>query len=844
MAPSRKKQSLFASSIAWEVIALGIGVVALFLSLALISFYFSRHTFYGYQIPQLMGRVGAFVAASLDATIGYGSIFIALGFWSLVDAAIDKYREPQDELLLSFRRRFSLWSILSLTISVIAGAFLAQGGFLGNYFAGLFVPAFETTGVALIFGTITAYTLFTLIRPRLNFESAEEAEDSFGETSLFADATYFTWESLRFVWKCFWGIFRSIGNSVSFLLSRETSQLEPVDWHFGDAAIDAKVAPSIKIKKRSNADEFDDQQDFDWDADEDAPPIKVSRHYAAEIQQKTTKSKALLKKKPPLKSKLKATTKDVKARTVSYANYSAPSLDLLTGAIEHSEGPSDEELMRNSKRLEKALQDFKIGGRIIEVQPGPVITLYEFEPAPGVKVQRVINVADDLALALRAPSVRIYAPVPGKSTVGIEVPNSSRDIVRLKEVLASDDFQSSESLLTLALGKDTFGNPYVADLSRMPHLLIAGATGTGKSVCLNAMLLSLLYRNSPRDMKLIMIDPKMLELSLYEGIAHLKAPVVTNPKRARGVLWWAVEEMDRRYALMKEMGVRNLAGYNKLALGNDAPDESAEPDDSSIINLTENEVLESSAGLLGAAELPSTGKVKLTSPGAQILEPLPRIVIVVDELADLMLTVGREVEELFTRLAQKARAAGIHLILATQRPSVNVITGLIKANFPARISFKVATKIDSRTVLDTSGSEQLLGEGDMLFLSPITGRMKRLHGAFVSDEEVQQVVQFVKSQGAPDYDPAIDAMIKRIEESESGGGSFGGEGESEEFDPLYDKAVQLVVEKGMASTSLVQRVFRIGYNRAARIIESMEREGVVGPADGAKPRQVFVANRE
>ncbi|MCL4141660.1 UNVERIFIED_CONTAM: hypothetical protein GTU68_063875 [Idotea baltica] len=467
-----------------------------------------------------------------------------------------------------------------------------------------------------------------------------------------------------------------------------------------------------------------------------------------------------------------------------YASYQKPDLSLLVaGATNTSFGPDDDSLIANSKDLEQALLNFKIGGRVVEVHPGPVITMYQFQPAAGVKVQRVINLADDLALALKVASVRVFAPVPGKGTIGIEVPNAQREIVRLHDVLNSEAFQTEGEDLPLALGKDTYGDAFVACLPKMPHLLIAGATGTGKSVCINSLLLSLLCKSSPAHLQLLLIDPKMLELSIYEDIPHLKSPVVTNVNKAKGVLHWAVEEMERRYRLLKEVGVRDLASYNRLA--------------------RESQQSEEFEG------------------------ELPRIVVVVDELADLMLSVGREVEELLTRLAQKARAAGIHLILATQRPSVNVITGLIKANFPARISFKVTSKIDSRTVLDSSGAERLLGQGDMLYSSPSIGGLKRLHSPYVSDQEVNDVADYLRTQGEPQYDESIEQTYLK-------------DGEGNEYDELYDPAVSLVIDKGQASTSMVQRAFRIGYNRAARILEVMEREGVVGPADGSRPRKVLV----
>ncbi len=532
--------------------------------------------------------------------------------------------------------------------------------------------------------------------------------------------------------------------------------------------------------------------------------------------------------------------------------FAMPPSSLLVGTDSAKRtAPKDVDLIANSKRLELTLQNFRIGGKVIEVHPGPVITLYQFEPAPGVKVQKVISLADDLALALKVASVRVYAPVPGKGTVGIEVPNSDREIVRLRELIEHPDFSDTQLQLPLALGKDTFGEPFIADLAKMPHLLIAGATGTGKSVCINSLLLSLLYRDAPEDLRLIMIDPKMLELSVYEDIPHLKAPVVTQPKRARGVLWWAVEEMERRYSLMKELGVRNLASYNSVveaADGRPARKANRNQPPAGVIELKETDVVAMAQDekLLARDANGPTDRLSRAAQtaniGAGTLEKLPRIVIVVDELADLMLTVGREVEELLTRLAQKARAAGIHLILATQRPSVNVITGLIKANFPSRISFKVASRIDARTVLDSSGAEKLLGQGDMLYLSAGAGRPKRLHSPFVSDAEVHQVVEWIQAQGAPDYDARIEQAIERLDQQEAQQGE-GGDSPSGEYDPLYDQAVNLVIEKGLASTSMVQRVFRIGYNRAARILETMERDGVVGPADGAKPRMVIGSGR-
>lgn len=518
-----------------------------------------------------------------------------------------------------------------------------------------------------------------------------------------------------------------------------------------------------------------------------------------------------------------------------FSDYQPPSFDLLTKGEIVGHGEDDQELLDKSRQIESKLRDFNILGRVTEVHPGPVITLFEFEPAPGVKVGKIAALQDDLAMSLRATSIRIIAPIPKKGTVGIEVPNRSRDMVRLREVLENKELIESESTLNVPLGKDTYGDPVYVDIAQMPHLLMAGATGTGKSVSINALLISLLYKASPAELGLILIDPKILELSVYEGIPHLKVPVVTIPKQAKAVLDWAIKEMERRYRMMQKFGVRNIDGYNAIVAGQKV-EEQVMPTVVEEGEFSQEEIVVPTAEELEAA----SQKVLI----AEELKPLPKIVIVVDELADLMLTVGREVEEAITRLAQKARAAGIHLILATQRPSVDVITGLIKANFPARLSFRVTSRIDSRTILDSMGAERLLGKGDMLFLQPGASHLRRIHGAFISDSEVQRVVEAIKKSSSPCYDQRILELCEKALREDSEGSDSGGEDFAGEYDPLYDKAVELVVQKGQASTSMVQRVFRIGYNRAARIIEMMERDGVIGPMDGVKPREVLVQGIE
>jgi S-DNA-T family DNA segregation ATPase FtsK/SpoIIIE len=480
--------------------------------------------------------------------------------------------------------------------------------------------------------------------------------------------------------------------------------------------------------------------------------------------------------------------------------YHLPPLSILEERKDKGVKVSEDVLWANSQILESKLKDYGVEGKVVGVRPGPIVTVYEFEPAPGVKVNRILNLGDDLALALSALSVRIQAPIPGKPVVGIELPNPVREVVCLKDVAGSDLFQGSGSTLTLAIGKDISGSPFVIDLARLPHLLVAGSTGSGKSVSINAMICSLLLRATPEAVKFLLIDPKMLELPAYEGIPHLLLPVVTDAKEAAIALRWMVEEMERRYAMMAEQGIRNIENYNQ--------------------RVKEGTIVKAAPA---AGHLPEGAEG--TAPPAR----LPYVLVVIDELADLMIVSGREVEESIIRLAQMARAAGIHLILATQRPSVDVLTGLIKVNFPARISFQVSTKIDSRTILDTQGAEHLLGSGDMLFLPPGSAKLLRIHGAYVSEGEMKRLVEFWRAQGGPTYDRAI--LRERKERTEL---------EDQEHDEKYDEAVAFVARTGQASISLIQRKFRIGYNRAARIVEQMEEEGIVGPSDGVKPREVLI----
>src|SRR6202048_2257745 len=475
-----------------------------------------------------------------------------------------------------------------------------------------------------------------------------------------------------------------------------------------------------------------------------------------------------------------------------------------------------------SRLVELKLRDFGVEAEVVAVQPGPVITRFELRPAPGVKVNQISNLSKDLARALSAISVRVVEIIPGKSVVGLEIPNKKHEIVTLGEIIKSKPYDDVSSPLALALGKDIGGVPIVADLARMPHLLIAGTTGSGKSVGINAMVLSLLYKATPEHVRMIMIDPKMLELSVYEGIPHLLSPVVTDMKQAANALRWCVAEMERRYQLMSALGVRNIAGYNRRVKD----------------SIADNKPIRDPVMLLRAANDPGIDQSQIPN-----LEPLPFVVVIIDELADLMMIVGKKVEELIARLAQKARASGIHLVLATQRPSVDVITGLIKANIPCRIAFQVSAKVDSRTILDQMGAETLLGHGDMLYLPSGTSMPTRVHGAFVSDAEVHRVVTGLKTAAPPDYiEEVLSGPKTPISglKHEEGEGELGGGPDSIEQDELYDEAVKIVTTERKPSISYVQRRLKIGYNRAARLLEGMENAGIVGQLQANGSREVLV----
>lgn len=566
------------------------------------------------------------------------------------------------------------------------------------------------------------------------------------------------------------------------------------------------------VKNAINTNEAEEDEQEDEDEQSNFPLFSFSKPKAEKL---AGERDLLIETKP-------------RKRRRSPEDFDFPSIQLLDQAPPESTGVSRDELIENSKTLEQKLYDFGIQGQVKDIKPGPIITLYEFEPAPGVKVKNILNLSDDLKLAMKAVSIRIVAPIPGKAAVGIEIPNKRRQIVALREIIESRLFENSGSPLTIAMGKSTGGDAFVADLAKMPHLLIAGATGSGKSVGLNAMIVSTLFKASPEELKFIMIDPKMLELSVYEGIPHLLLPVVTDPKKASRALAWAVKEMERRYKLISSLGARNLKSYNEKV-----ERLSVEELEKEIEMAAAEE--EATSNLLADEEDQSKKQRELflEEMGMDSYVKLPLLCIVIDELADLMMVAGREVEESIARLAQMARAAGIHLILATQRPSVDVITGVIKANFPTRVAYQVASKVDSRTILDGPGAENLIGDGDLLFLPPGTSRLERLHGPFVSEDEIDRVVKHLKTQATAEYDERI---VLEEQANSTSDGEF-----SDIDDELYDQALQVVFESQSPSASMIQRRLRVGYNRAARLIERMESEGIVSaPMGSGKGRELLI----
>jgi S-DNA-T family DNA segregation ATPase FtsK/SpoIIIE len=727
----------------------------------------------GANVTNSVGMVGAYFSDALARVFGSGSFFFpvltAFLGWTLIRGK-NHLNWP---LILSSGLLFliGLCSLLAIQFEVdpFFGSAVPVGGLVGHGLGGFLVVWLNASGAVLTLITLLLVAFLVMTRIPLN---------------MLVEGAGKIFKALAAVL-----ILGVVG--IKNILLKSLSAIQAVIKIFRTARKQIQ-----EIKKAAVA------------------PVIVTRSRPEPVAKQEEKSKKAREEKAEF------VVQDHFAFMSSSGEYQIPPLSLLADPPPGRDTQDDkarEEILASSAILEKKLLDFGIQGRVVQVLPGPVITLFEYEPAPGIKVSRIVSLADDLSLALRCVGLRILAPVPGKPVVGIEIPNRRRETIYFKDVMTSEVFQESVSKLTLVIGKDITGEPAVQDLATTPHLLMAGSTGSGKSVGLNAMICSILLNATPDEVKMIMIDPKMLELSVYDGIPHLISPVVTNPKKAAAALQWAVNEMESRYKMMAECGVRNIGGFNEFA--------------EKLQKKYELELKKREKAYKGVkpedAEEEDEGV--MPEPPAK----LPYIVVLIDELADLMMVASKGVEDSLTRLAQMARAAGIHLIVATQRPSVDVLTGIIKANFPARMSYKVTSRVDSRTILDAMGADKLLGKGDMLFLPPGTSKLHRLHGVMVSDEEIQRIVDFIKKQAKPHYQEDIFESVAQDEKN-------GGDGE-EEYDEKYDEALAIVAKDRQASISYIQRRLRIGYNRAARIIETMEREGVVGPSDGVKPREVYVS---
>ena len=746
--------------------------LSLYIFIALVSYNPSDSGFFNVNsntlVQNLCGPLGAKIADFLITILGIGSYLVLLigSVWAL---QILFFKDPYNSKIKISVRFISSVILLVSFCSVMEYYFGNDSG--GNLGKSTFVTL--SNGLGFI-GSLIFLIIFIIPASSLAFNfSWLNIIDSLGLRII--NIFYFTKSYSEL-------LFTKLINASSYIRAKLKEQKNSIN----EKRLEKKVA--IKQKKLQST-----------------KSEKVSDFSTKVISSET--------KQPDLPNTTETKLKEIDSTPNKESDSKAvmPSTELLDRALDDGSSLSEEELKQIADLLETKLQEFGIEASVESVLPGPVVTRFEIQPAPGTKASKITGIAQDIARSLSVSSVRVVEVIEGKSYVGIEIPNTNRKMVRLTEILSSQAFKSSPSNLTLALGHDISGNPVVVDLAKMPHLLVAGTTGSGKSVGVNAMLLSLLFKSDPKDVRLILIDPKMLELSVYDGIPHLLTPVITDMTDASNGLRWCVVEMDRRYKLMSMMGVRNLAGFNKKI-------EDAASNGKQIIN-------------------------PLRPEDEEYLETLPSIVVVVDEFADMMMLVGKKVEHLIARIAQKARAAGIHLILATQRPSVDVITGLIKANIPTRIGFQVSTKIDSRTILDQGGAEQLLGYGDMLYLPPGVGVPIRVHGAFVGDDEVHRVVNDWKSRAEPDY---LDDIVSSAQETGPIPGWSGSEtsNSSEDADDLYDEAVNFVLESRRASISAVQRKLRIGYNRAARLIETMEEAGLVSEMSSNGSREVLVPKRD
>jgi len=815
----------------------------------------------GNKASNLIGLVGAYLADGLLGALGLASFlfFGALAWGALIAFSMGGIQ-------MSLRKAFGCLTLtvlgtvfchLALSGSVVLGH--PPGGVVGEYAGGLFVSLLSVTG-AMVFvsaGVILCLIEVTGFSPVACTRAAARAI----RTTAISSARAIAWAAVRAAGAIAAGSTRAWHFAV-----RETRDLiaslkegkHSVRKPSGPDEEQITKAPA-RLATETGPQVVDPAMAF-LAPPVTSPPADERREPLVVTSDPPPKPKETESDKPARKS-FKDIKRDQEPEIViprqadecekseparkeqplsfDLEDYELPDIEFLDLEEQAQTEIEKEMLHEYARRLEEKLSNYGVEGRVKKIMPGPVVTMYEYSPAPGVKVSKIAGLSNDLALALGAMSVRIVAPIPGRSVVGIEVANKQRQTVYAKEIIGHKSFGRSKSKLTLGLGKNIEGTPFVSDLNKMPHLLVAGATGTGKSVALNAMITSILYRATPEDVRFIMVDPKVLELSLYEGIPHLLLPVVIDPRKAQAALNWAVNEMDRRIQLLHAAGVRSLDAYNRKVdrlKNSEAEPEERKPKKKKVIVIDKtasvNEAEEADGEEEKAAEEQEADGDEEEEEEKEQIEKLPHIVIVIDELADLMMTSSREVEASIARIAQKARAAGIHLIVATQRPSVNVITGLIKANLPARISFRVASKTDSRTILDQNGAESLLGNGDMLFHPPTSSQIMRIHGALITEDEITRVVEHLKQQAQPVYDDSILASAEEEDE--------GVQLEEDDRDELYDLAVAVVAEAGQASTSMVQRKLRIGYNRAARLIERMEREGIVGPPDGSRPREVLI----